>query len=591
MTPLLAVSLVCTICIGCQWLAWRFKLPAIVLLSIVGLILGPVLHLLDPVSTFGPSLRTIISIAVAIILFEGGLGLRFKELKEMRRAVLQMVLIGAPLGWVLTASACHYIAGISLPVSIVFGGILVVTGPTVILPLLRQARLQPRAAAVLKWEGIVNDPLGALFAVVAFEYFTSPTLQNEPVVGFTVLILRIVVIAALSYLTGRSVMWVFHRGHIPEFLKQPAVLVLVLLTYSMANLLQDEGGLIAVTVLGITLANSDLRNLDEMRRFKEYLSLLLVSLVFILITATLRWTDVALLDWRAGVFIAVLLLILRPLTVMLSTVNSGMTREELLFVGWIAPRGIVCAAVSGLFGPQLIAHGYADADVMIPLAFAIVFATVIGHGFTLRPWGRKLGLVYHRISGLLMVGCNPFTVELAQRLQELNIPVLLADSDWHQLRLARQAGVPLHYGEVLSEDASLKLEIERFGTLLVASENPAYNALVAAHFAHIIGTENLYRIAVNAPSPDDNKASTATLRVQPLLKGLLHDDLLTKIRAGWKIKTVRVSEEFTFRAFMEVNVEAVPILSLTDRGITLYGQTHDQPAESGHTLIVLVPPK
>jgi NhaP-type Na+/H+ or K+/H+ antiporter len=396
MTPILAVSLIGMLCIICQWLGWRYKVPAIVLLSVAGLLLGPALGILNPQKDFGNNLRTIVSIAVAIILFDGGLGLRFKELKEMTRTVAQMVLIGAPLGWMLTASACHLVIGLSWPVSFVFGGILVVTGPTVILPLLRQARLQPRASAVLKWEGIVNDPLGALFAVVAYQYFASPSMQHSPVLGFSYLALRLVIIALLTYLIGRAIRWVFHRGHVPEFLKQPAVLIVVILVYALANLWQDEGGLIAVTVLGVTLANSDLRNLDEMRRFKEYLSLLLVSLVFILITATLRWQDLALLDWRIGAFIVILLLLIRPLTVLCSTFRSGVTRQELLFIGWIAPRGIVCAAVCGLIGPQMVGLGYADGGKMVPLSFSIIFATVIGHGFTLRPWGRRLGLVYNR---------------------------------------------------------------------------------------------------------------------------------------------------------------------------------------------------
>ena len=356
--PLLAVALVGTLCLLCQWLAWRFKLPAIVLLSVAGLALGPVTGVLQPHTEFGGNLTTMISMAVAIILFDGGLGLRFKELKEMKRAVSQMVLLGAPLGWLLAASTCHYIAELSWPVSIVFGGILVVTGPTVILPLLRQARLKPRTAAVLKWEGIVNDPLGALFAVIAFEYFTSPMLQQNPSIGFAILSLKIIAVGLASYATGRLVEHVFHRGYIPEFLKQPVVLVIVLLTYALANVIQDESGLVAVTVLGITLGNSKLANLEEMRRFKEYLSLLLVSLVFILITATLRWSDILVLNWHSLAFIVVLLAVVRPITVLCSTIKSGLTREELLFIGWIAPRGVVCAAVSGLFGPELVRHGY-----------------------------------------------------------------------------------------------------------------------------------------------------------------------------------------------------------------------------------------
>ena len=482
----------------------------------------------------------------------------------MTRTVTQMVLIGAPLGWLLTASAAHYVAGLSWPVALVFGGILVVTGPTVILPLLRQARLQSRASAVLKWEGIVNDPLGALFAVVAYEYFASPSLQHSPVLGFGYLVVKIAIIALFAFLTGRAIRWVFQCGHVPEFLKQPAVLIMVILVYALANLWQDEGGLIAVTVLGITLANSDLRNLEEMRRFKEYLSLLLVSLVFILITATLRWQDLGLLDWRTGGFIVILLLLIRPLTVLFSTIRSGVTRQELLFIGWIAPRGIVCAAVCGLIGPQMIGLGYADGAKMVPLAFAIISATVIGHGFTLRPRGRRLGLVYDNINGLLIVGCNPFTVELAQRLQEIEVPVLITDTDWHELRLARQGQVPLHYGEILSEDAEFKLELSKYGELLAASSNEAYNALLANHFAHEFGHEHLFPVATEGIALDAEKASTATVGIPTLLGSMRLEDVLQRMKEGWKVKGIKISEEYPFSLYQaEQGAGAIPLLSVT----------------------------
>lgn len=551
LTPMLAVSFIGALCIACQWVAWRFRLPAIVLLSVAGLALGPVTGLLDPKALFGSYMPTLISAAVAIILFDGGLNLRFKELKETRRAVLGMVFVGAPLGWALAAMAAHHVAGLSWPVAAVLGGILVVTGPTVILPLLRQARLQPRAAAVLKWEGIVNDPLGALFAVIAVEYIASPAMQASPLLGLGGLLVKIALLVVASFGIGKAIETVFHRGWMPPFLTQPFVLVLVILTYALAGAFQDEGGLVAVTVLGMTLANGDLHNLEEMRRFKEYLSLLLVSLVFILITATLQWQDMATLDWRAFAFVITLLVIVRPITVLSSTIRSGMTRQEVMFVGWIAPRGVVCAAVSGLFGPKLVALGYADGARMVPLAFLIVFATVVGHGFTLRPWGRQLGLVHDSMRGLLLVGCNIFTVQLAEKLKELGIPVLIADRSWHELRLARQAGLPLYHGEVLSEDAELALETERFGSLLAATDNPEYNALTAERFAHLFGHAHVARLAVNSAKADTNKATKAHAQLPTLLPDIDHDAVLALLQAGWRIKSTRITEEFGFEQYRE----------------------------------------
>lgn len=587
--PLLAVSLIGCLCLVCQWLAWRFKLPAIVLLSLAGLVLGPISGVLDPAREFGMNLRTIISMAVAIILFDGGLNLRFKELKDLKRAVLQMVLIGAPLGWVFAASACHYVAGLTWPVAIVFGGILVVTGPTVIMPLLRQAKLKSRTAAVLKWEGIVNDPLGALFAVVAFEYFISPELQTNPASGFTILILKILFIGLISFSIGRLLQYIFHRGLIPEFLKQPVVLMLVLLTYALANVLQDESGLVAVTVLGITLGNSNLANLEEMRRFKEYLSLLLISLVFILITATLRWADIGLLNWFSLAFIFVLLVIVRPLTVLLSTVHSGLTHKEQMFIGWIAPRGVVCAAVSGLFGPELVKHGFPDGAELVPLAFAIVFATVIGHGFTVAPWGKRLGLISANVEGLLIIGSNAFTVELGKKLQTLKIPVMIADNNWYYLRLAREAGLPNYYGEILSEDSEFRVELNQYSAVLAASNNPSYNALIGSRFSHEFSHEHIFRLAVEAQSNDASKVSSAAMHIDPILDGLIQDEAIDRVKSGWKIKDVLISEQYSYKTYLEQNPDSVPLASITPNKIIIHAGAYLEPKEGSYTLLVFAP--
>ena len=588
--PLLSVSLIGALCIGAQWVAWRFRLPAIVLLSIVGLVLGPVTGALDPETLFGEHLHTLIAIAVAIILFDGGLGLRFKELKEIKRAVLQMVLIGAPLAWVLTAAACHYIGGISIPVSVVFGGILVVTGPTVILPLLRSAGLQPRTAALLKWEGIINDPIGALFAVIALQYFSSASFQQSPTTGFMHLAAAIILIMLCSWAMGKLMEQLFQRGHIPEFLKQPFVLIMVILTYAIANLIQKEGGLVAVTVLGITLANSKLPNLDEMRRFKEHLSLILVSLVFVFITATLRWEDIQAIDWRGLLFIASLLLLIRPVTVFFSMLRSGITWKEGLFVGWIAPRGIVCAAVSGLLGPELVAAGYPDGSKMIPLAFGIVFATILCHGFSLRPWGMRLGLVYEKTSGLLIVGCNLFTVALAEHLKTLDIPVIIADRNWHHLRLARQAQIPCHYGEILSEAAEYSVEMGRYKTLLAATDNPAYNQLLASRFAHEFGHEQLFQLRVEHLPQDKDKASKLAKHVPHILDNLLYDEIIEHMENGWKIKTVRITEEHPLSAHQKQYGEQMqPLLTLTDKKIAICSSDKNTPLpEHGYTLLCLI---
>ena len=245
------IALIGALGISAQWLAWRYNLPAIVLMSVAGLIAGPALGILSPAQDFGEFLRPIISIAVAVILFEGGLNLNFSELRGVGRAVWRLVFVGAPLAWILGALAAHHGAGLSWPTAILFAGILVVTGPTVIMPLLRQARLSHRPGAVLKWEGIVNDPVGALLAVLVFEYLVVAEEGHNMIASGSWLAVVTLASAALGVAAGSLIAWTFQRGHVPEFLKAPVILVSVLLTFVLADLLEHEMGLVAVTAMGL----------------------------------------------------------------------------------------------------------------------------------------------------------------------------------------------------------------------------------------------------------------------------------------------------------------------------------------------------
>jgi len=537
--------------VACQWLAWRLPLPALVLLSAVGIALGPGLGVVEPDALLGEAFPELVSLAVAIILFDGGLNLRLHELRETRNAVLRLVVIGAPLAWLLIALAAHYVAGLSWPVAVLFGGILVVTGPTTIMPLLRQARLRTRVGSVLKWEGIVNDPIGALFAVITFEYLTTPHLRESPVEGFVVFVLTILFLIGAGYAGARLVAFLFKRGYFPEFLKGPTLLTVIIVAYALGNMVQHEGGLITVTVIGMTLANSRLPSIDEVRRFKEYITLLLVSLLFIVLTATLTVDDLAALTWQAIAFIVVLMLVVRPLTVFAASFDTRLTFNEKAFVGWIAPRGVVCVAISGLFGPQLVEAGYADGARMVPLAFAVLFATVIVHSFSVAPLGRRLGLIAEKRNGVLIVGSNAWTRGLAETLKAREVPVMIVDHNWHRLRSARLAEIPVHYGELLSEITEHELELNRFSTLIAATDNFAYNSLVCSRFAHEFGRERVFQLPSDKGDENDPRAYALTVRGRTLVgEGARYDELMRRQRSGWKFYSTRLTEEFGFRDFL-----------------------------------------
>ena len=341
LTPIEAFALIGALGVGAQWLAWRLHLPAIVLMLVAGIVAGPVTGLLNPQRDIGALTGPLISVAVAIILFEGGMTLNLHALLDAAKGVRRLVLIGAPLGWLSSTLALHYAAGLGWETSAVFGGIMIVTGPTVIAPLLRQARLKRRPAALLQWEAIVNDPIGALAAVLALEAVV--VLRTAPGTGPEAaghMALGVSIATAMGYAAGQGLAHAFRRGLVPEYMKVPVLFVTVLAVFALPDLLLHESGLLAVTVMGLVIANADLPSYTELRRFKEQATVLLVSGVFILLAAGLDTAMVAALDWRAAAFVAVVILIARPATVLAALAFSPVPWRERLLVAFTGPRGV-----------------------------------------------------------------------------------------------------------------------------------------------------------------------------------------------------------------------------------------------------------
>ncbi|MEQ8662467.1 MAG: sodium:proton antiporter, partial [Gammaproteobacteria bacterium] len=472
------VAIVIVAGILAQWVAWRFRVPAIVLLTVTGFVLGPVTGLVVPAADLGQLLAPLVQLAVAVILFEGGLNLHFHELKHAGRGVVRLVSLALVLNFVLGAAGAYYVGGLSWPVALVFGAIIVVTGPTVILPLLRQARLRARPASLLKWEGIVNDPLGALLAVVVFKVFMLRADMRGNLELAAAVVLQLGLAAALGWAAGAALSACFRRGWVPEYLKGPGMLATVVGAFALGNLLLDEAGLLSVTVLGIALGNANLPSIEELRRFKENITVVLVSVLFIVLTADLDPALLRALDWQGALLVLLVIFVLRPLAVALATLGTDLSWQERVLVGWIAPRGIVAAAVAGAFSARMLDAGYPDAAKLLPLVFVLIVTTVVLHGFSL-PWvARALGLASRRADGLVVVGASPWSIDLAARLKELEVPVLVVDASWHRLRPARLAGLPIHFGQVVSESAGQSLDLATIGYVLAATDNDAYNALV-----------------------------------------------------------------------------------------------------------------
>ncbi len=574
----LVIAIIGVLGIGAQWLAWRFNFPAIVLMSIAGILAGPVFGVLRPPEGVGEGLapmeallgdfyRPIIAVAVAVILFEGGLTLNFSEIRGLTKGVRRLVFPGVPIAWGLGALAAHYLAGLEWPLAILFAGILIVTGPTVIIPLLRQSKLNQRPATLLKWEGIINDPIGALLAVFVYEVVTFEAGAGHGGDAgeiFGSLLLASLLATGLGAALGAGTATSFRRGWVPEYLKLPVLLVVVLVCFEVANLLQHEAGLLSVTAMGVTMANSRIASISELRLFKENIAVILVSGVFIILTANLSLETMMQLDWRAAAFIAAMLFVVRPLSIFLSTIGAGLPWQERLLVGWIAPRGIVAVAVSSFFGAALIEAGFEDGARLIPLAFAMVFATVVLHGFSIGPLAKTLGLASRARPGVLIVGATPFAAALAAKLKELDVPVMVADASWRRLRPARLAQVETYYGEILSEVTEHHLDLNRFGTLLAIGGNEAHNALVCTDLAPEMGRAAIYQVAERGKDEDDKRALSYTLQGRTFLhSGAPLDDLLSRHYAGWTFQKTKLSETYgpdQFREGLDPDGEIVLVL-------------------------------
>lgn len=555
--------------VGAQWIAWRLRLPAIVLLLMAGLVAGPGTGFLNPQEDFGELFRPVVAIAVAIILFEGGLNLSFKELRGVSTGVRRLILLGVPLGWTMGALSTHYIIGLSWPLAILFGGILVVTGPTVIMPLLRQAKLTQRPAATLKWEGIINDPIGAILAVLTFEVVRYVDSGAELVEIGLWLLFAVAVAVVIGVVCARVLVLAFRRGEIPEFLKVPIVLALVIVCYAAADLIEHETGLVSVTAMGVALANARVHNIEEMRRFKENITIVLVSGVFIVLTATLTVDVLLTIDWRYAAFVLAIMFAVRPLTVWLTTIKSDLSWREKLLVGWIAPRGVVVVAISGFFGAELVRLGYPEGQQLIPLSFVIVFATVVAHGFSIGWLARQLGLALPGPPGVLIVGASRWSIALAGELNKLEIPVTVADRNWHHLTPARRAGIAFFHGEILSEVTEHRLNLNQFGYLLAVTDNDAYNALVCSEFGPILGRTHVFQLGPHSDDDEEDPHGVSyTVRGRRLFgSGLGFDDLQRRHREGWRFRPTRLTDEFGADDFLATRPEGAEcMLTVTPNG-------------------------
>ena len=378
-----------------QLVAWRFDFPAILMMTLSGILIGPIFGWLDPIEILGDTYSPLISIAVALILFEGSLSLEFREIDALRRYIFRLVTVGVFISFITSSLILIFVGDLHWLPAFTLGALFVVTGPTVVIPLLRQANLQPRVANMLKWEGIIVDPLGALLGLfvarIGFIFYQNDGLSSH-LPFFWSCFLGIF----FGILLGHLLIRLFGNEKVPEYLRTTLTFSGVLIVYSMSEWVMHEVGLLAVTAMGLTMANSKYghaRILKQLREFKENISILLVSTVFIILTASLsRESLIDLMDWPLLLSIVAILFIVRPLSVQLSLLRSPLTIQERALISWIAPRGIVAMTVTGFFAQEITELGIEDADKMLPLTLGLVVLSVALHGLTIKPLANRLGL-------------------------------------------------------------------------------------------------------------------------------------------------------------------------------------------------------
>ncbi|MFG6118918.1 cation:proton antiporter [Thalassobacillus sp. B23F22_16] len=556
--------------IGSQWIAWRFQWPSIVVMSVVGLLAGPIFGFMNPEETFAGVYEPIISIAVAIILFEGSLKLSFREIKGLERSVVRIVTLGAFLGWILGSFTAHYVAGLSWAVSFVIGGLLIVTGPTVVLPMLRQAKLKPRPASILKWEGIIVDPLGALLAVFSYEIIRFLVLEKVSVTELLLFFLVSGFAVLLGWLLGWCIAWMFKHGYIPEFLKSPIVFVVVILCFTIPNEIMHETGLLSVTAMGVTMANMNISSINDMRHFKENISVLLISAIFIMLTASLSLdTLLSMLEMEILWYVILMLFIVRPLSILLSTIRTELSLKERILVGWIAPRGIVALTVSGYFASVLVDEGFEDASILVPLTFGLVFSTVVVHGFSITWLAQKLGIAANATPGVLIVGSNHFTIKLASALRDLEVPVLLTEASWDRVQLAKQNDFKkVYYGEILSEKTEYRLDLTPYDKLVAATELDSYNALVSTNFMAEFGRSNVYQLSLKSNEEGHLNDLAHTTHGNILFEeGMSWEALMKRIEHGFVFHSEELSESFILEDYeARLSDDSVMIAILKNEG-------------------------
>jgi NhaP-type Na+/H+ or K+/H+ antiporter len=537
---------------ACQWIAWRVKLPSILFLLLVGIMVGPVLGLFDPDATFGDLLEPVVSLAVAVILYEGSLTLQFAEIRGHGRVVSNLVTIGVLITWVCATAGAHYFLGWDMQLAALFGAIVTVSGPTVIIPMLRTIRPSDSLASILRWEGILVDPLGAILAVLVFNYIVVAQQADTLVTVFQTLGRIVAVGAFLGVAAGHALGIALRRHWLPDYLRDYGALAVVLLVFGVSETIEHESGLLAVTIMGVWQANMRDLDLEDILDFKESLTLVLVAALFIMLAARIDLGSLAALGSGAILVFLFLQFVAGPARALVSAVGSNLKWQERLYLGWIYPRGIVAAAVSALFALRLEGIGYPEAGRLVPMVFTIIVGTVVVQSLTGRIVARALGIAHPDPTGALIVGANDLALTYATALQDAGHRVLVASMDWRGISRARMKGLPVFYGSPVSSYAERHLELIGVGNLLALSHRPDLNELACIRYSYEFGRDSVYTMRQKSESSHEKFQISGASAGQLLFGGEYSmSDLSEMLEKGAEPVTTELTESFSLAEYRE----------------------------------------
>jgi len=493
-----------------QWVAWKFKIPAILPLILIGLLVGPIAaeflsedgaKWIEPIwngtkGLFpGDGLYYFVSLAISIILFEGGLTLKREEIKNVGPSITKLITVGSAVTFFGAGVLAHYLFNLSWEISFLFSGLIIVTGPTVITPILRNIPLKKDVSAVLKWEGILIDPIGALVAVLVFEFISvggGSGFTKTALVEFGKILLFG---TSFGFTFAHALAFVINKKLVPHYLLNVVSLSTVLLVFVESEIFAHESGLLAVVVMGMVLGNGKLKNIKELLYFKESLSVLLISILFILLAANIDIKDLMLLyNLKTAVLFAVVVFVIRPLAVFLSTYKSKLKTNEKLFISWVGPRGIVAAGIASLFGSKLLKQGVEGAEYITPLVFMIVLGTVLLNATTARIFAKIVGVFLTSSDGILIIGASPASRLIASYLKQNGRRVVLIDSNPNHIKKADDMELEAIEASVYDDDLSENIELNDVGYLMSLTGSSVINEYALNKFSQQFGEQGAFRL-------------------------------------------------------------------------------------------------